>query len=162
MSVAPALTTLRADVALVADLPAGAPITAERGDRPAFDALQAAGMFDVRDGVAHTDDVGPAPSLVVVLPTRSCDETRALFARARSVRAERSRKRSRTGIIPQSARGQASSELASSELGAPSTTAMIRAAATSTAGRSATAALPRLHRANHQRSAVECPETLGS
>jgi 16S rRNA (guanine1207-N2)-methyltransferase len=102
MTVAPALTTLRAalsqllgahpagatilllraDAALLADLPAGAPTTAEQGYRPAFDALQAAGIADVRDGIAHTDVVGPAPSLVVVLPTRSRDETRALFARA--------------------------------------------------------------------------------
>jgi 16S rRNA (guanine1207-N2)-methyltransferase len=73
---------LRAHAGLLADLPARAPIIAEQGLRPAVEALHAAGITNVRDGVAHADFVDPAPALVVVLPTRSRDETRALFARA--------------------------------------------------------------------------------
>lgn len=79
-----AILLLRASAGLLADLPAASPLVAEQGFRPAFEALKAAGLADVRDGVSQTEPTGAAPALVVVLPPRSRDEGRALFARALS------------------------------------------------------------------------------
>lgn len=77
-----AILFLRASAGLIADLPATSALVAEQGFRPAFDALKAAGDADVRDGVTPTGTADVAPALVVVLPPRSRDEGRALFARA--------------------------------------------------------------------------------
>jgi len=77
-----AILFLRASAGLLPDLPEGLPLIAEQGFRPAFEALKAAGLADVRDGVTAANSADPAPALVVVLPPRSRDEGRALLARA--------------------------------------------------------------------------------